>query len=61
MLKLADDPALAASYGKAGREFAAINFDRARVAARYLELLRDVAARRPIEGAVPIGAGAARP
>ena len=61
MLKLADGPALAESYGKAGREFAAMYFDRARVAARYLELLRDVAARRPIKGGVPIGAGAARP
>jgi glycosyltransferase involved in cell wall biosynthesis len=61
MLRLADDPALALSYGKAGREFAAVNLDRARVAARYLELLRDVAARRPIEGAVGICAGAARP
>ncbi len=61
MLRLADDPALAASYGKAGRAFAVVNFDRARVAARYLELLKDVAARRPIKGAAPIGAGAAHP
>lgn len=61
MLRLADDPALAADYGKAGREFAAVNFDRARVAARYLDLLKDVAARRPIEGAARIGASAAQP
>ena len=56
MLKLADDPALAASFGRAGREFATVNFDRAKVAARYLDLLEDVAARRPIKGAAQIPA-----
>ena len=61
MLRLADNPALAAGYGKAGRAFADVNFDRARVAARYLDLLKDVAARRPIEGAAQLGAGAAQP
>ncbi len=60
MKRLADDPELAARYGKAGREFAVANMDRARVASRYLELLKNVAARRPIEGAVRMGAGALR-
>lgn len=61
MLRLADNPEFAARCGTAGREFAAVNFDRARVAARYLQLLKDVAARRPIEDVVRIGAGAAQP
>ena len=56
MRKLADNPELAASYGRAGREFAAVHFDRARVAARYLDLLGDVVARRPIAGAETRGA-----
>jgi glycosyltransferase involved in cell wall biosynthesis len=60
MLKLAGDPELAASYGRAGREYAAVNFDRSRVAARYLDLLENVAARRPIPSEARIGAGAAR-
>ena len=49
--KLADDPALAAAYGRAGRAFADMNYDRAKVAARYLDLLRDVVAKRPIRAA----------
>jgi glycosyltransferase involved in cell wall biosynthesis len=60
MRRLADDPALAARFGRAGREFAAVNFDRAKVAARYLDLLEDVAARRPIQAAAPLAASLAR-
>ncbi len=52
--KLADDPALAASYGRAGRAYADQNLDRGKVAARFLALLREVAARQPIsEAAAP--------
>jgi len=58
MLRLADDSALATALGSAGREFAAVNFDRAKVAARYLDLLEDVAARRPIKGAAHIAVDA---
>ncbi len=45
---LADDPARAAAYGRSGRAYADQNLDRAKVAARFLTLLDDVAARRPI-------------
>ncbi len=48
MRRLADDPALAASYGRAGRAYADQNLDRAKVAARFLALLNKVAAREPI-------------
>ncbi len=44
--KLADDPALAVSYGRAGRAFVRAQFDRADIAARYLAFLEDVAAGR---------------
>jgi len=53
MRKLADDPALCAAYGRAGRAYADQNLDRAKVAARFLTLLEDVAARRPISQAAP--------
>jgi glycosyltransferase involved in cell wall biosynthesis len=43
--RLADDPALCAAYGKAGRAYADENLDRAKVAARFLDLLKDVARR----------------
>ncbi len=46
--KLADDPALCEAYGRAGRAYADQNLDRAKVAARFLALLDEVAARRPI-------------
>ncbi|MDE3175944.1 MAG: glycosyltransferase family 4 protein [Pseudomonadota bacterium] len=48
MRRLADDPELAASYGRAGRAYADQNLDRAKVAARFLALLAKVAAREPI-------------
>jgi len=48
MRRLADDPALCAQFGRAGRAYADVNLDRAKVAARFLTLLGDVAARRPI-------------
>ena len=48
MRRLADDPALAASYGRAGRAYVDQNLDRAKVAARFLALLNKVAAREPI-------------
>ena len=51
--KLADDPALSAEYGRAGRAYADQNLDRAKVAARFLALLREVAARRPISEGAP--------
>lgn len=44
--RLADDPALAARLGKAGRAFAETDLDRARIAADYLALLAALAARR---------------
>ncbi len=53
MRKLADDPALCAAFGRAGRTYADQNLDRAKVAARFLTLLEDVAARRPISQAAP--------
>ncbi len=53
MRKLADDPALCAAYGRAGRAYADQNLDRAKVAARFLALLGEVAARRPISEAAP--------
>jgi glycosyltransferase involved in cell wall biosynthesis len=56
MRKLAGDPELAASYGRAGRAFADINFDRAKVATRYAEFLGDVAARQPIREKVEAAA-----
>ena len=57
---LADDPELAALYGRAGRAFADVNYDRAKAAARYLDLLRDVVAKRPIRGAALAAAGLRR-
>ena len=48
MRRLADDPELAAGFGRAGRAYADQNLDRAKVAARFLSLLRDVAERKPI-------------
>ena len=48
MRRLAGDPELAAGYGRAGRAYADLNLDRAKVAARFLALLREVAARQPI-------------
>lgn len=48
MRRLADDPALCERFGRAGRAYADQNLDRAKVAARFLTLLGDVAARRPI-------------
>jgi glycosyltransferase involved in cell wall biosynthesis len=48
MRRLADDPALCAEFGRAGRAYADVNLDRAKVAARFLTLLSDVAARKPI-------------
>ena len=48
MRRLAGDPGLCAQYGRAGRAYADVNLDRAKVAARFLTLLSDVAARRPI-------------
>jgi glycosyltransferase involved in cell wall biosynthesis len=48
MRKLADQPELAAAYGRAGRAYADQNLDRAKVAARFLSFLREVAARQPI-------------
>ena len=56
MRRLADDPELAASFGRSGRVFAEQNLDRAKVAARFLALLREVAERRPISE--PAGAPA---
>ena len=49
--KLADDPELAAAYGRAGRAYADQNLDRAKVAARFLAMLREVAERKPISEA----------
>jgi glycosyltransferase involved in cell wall biosynthesis len=46
--KLAGDPELCAGFGRAGRAYADQNLDRAKVAARFLALLNEVAARRPI-------------
>ena len=43
--KLADDPALAARYGQNGRQFVTEQFDRAKLAARYIDILADVVAR----------------
>jgi len=54
--KLADDPALAEAYGGAGRAYADQNLDRAKVAARFLAMLREVAERKPISE--PAGAPA---
>jgi len=48
MRKLADDPELAAAFGRAGRAYAGENLDRAKVAARFLAFLEAVAARQPI-------------
>ena len=48
MRRLAEDPALCAQFGRSGRAYADINLDRSKVAARFLTLLGDVAARRPI-------------
>jgi glycosyltransferase involved in cell wall biosynthesis len=48
MRRLAGDAELAAAYGRAGRAYADLNLDRAKVAARFLALLREVAARQPI-------------
>jgi len=48
MRRLAGDAELAASYGRAGRAYADLNLDRAKVAARFLALLQEVAARKPI-------------
>jgi len=48
MRRLADDPALCEQFGRAGRAYADVHLDRAKVAARFLTLLGDVAARRPI-------------
>lgn len=48
MRRLADDPALCERLGRAGRAYADQNLDRAKVAARFLDLLGDVAARRPL-------------
>jgi len=45
MRRLAGDAELAAAYGRAGRAYADLNLDRAKVAARFLALLREVAAR----------------
>ena len=41
-------PRFAEAYGRAGRAYADQNLDRAKVAARFLALLEEVAARRPI-------------
>ena len=54
--RLADDPALAAQFGRAGRVFADVHYDRAKVAERYLRLLQDVAAGRPIAEAAAVSA-----
>ncbi len=51
MRRLAGDPALCVQFGRAGRAYADLNLDRAKVAARFLTLLGDVAARRPIREA----------
>jgi glycosyltransferase involved in cell wall biosynthesis len=51
MRRLADDAPLCAQFGRAGRAYADLNLDRAKVAARFLTLLGDVAARRPIREA----------
>ncbi len=48
MRRLADDPALCEQFGNAGRAYADLHLDRARVAAQFLTLLGEVAARRPI-------------
>ena len=48
MRRLADEPELAAGFGRAGRAYADQNLDRAKVAARFLALLTQVAARKPI-------------
>ena len=48
MREIADDPELAAAYGRAGRAYAGENLDRAKVAARFLTFLEAVAARLPI-------------
>jgi len=54
MRRLAGDPALCEAYGRAGRAYADQNLDRAKVAARFLALLDEVAARQPIsEAAAP--------
>ena len=54
MRRLADDPALREAFGRAGRAYADQNLDRAKVAARFLTLLGEVAGRQPIsEPAAP--------
>ena len=46
--RIAGDTALAAQFGRSGRAYADQNLDRAKVAARFLALLREVAERKPI-------------
>jgi glycosyltransferase involved in cell wall biosynthesis len=43
--ELADDPGRAGRLGRQGRDFAAANFDRAKLASDYLDLLCSVIAR----------------
>jgi glycosyltransferase involved in cell wall biosynthesis len=57
LVALADDPERAAAYGRAGRAYADVHFDRATVAARYAEFLGDVVARRPISSGLAMAPG----
>jgi glycosyltransferase involved in cell wall biosynthesis len=47
--ELADQPEFAAKLAAAGRPFVAINFTRDVLADQYLEILKSVAGRRPVE------------
>ena len=57
LVRLANDRAEAAAFGSRGRAYVTENLDRAKLAARYLQLLEDVAdrAKRPTQGLVKRG------
>jgi glycosyltransferase involved in cell wall biosynthesis len=59
VLRLADDPALAALLGAQGLDHVRAYFDRAKLAQRYLDLLQEVAAAAPVRAQVPRSATAA--
>ncbi|THD45498.1 MAG: glycosyltransferase WbuB [Bradyrhizobium sp.] len=61
MTALADDPNRAAAFGRAGLDYARANFDRRTIAARYLDFLADVAARRPLAHDLRAASGASAP
>jgi len=56
--RMADDRALTASLGEAGREYIVHRFDRGALAADYLELIRRVCGQRGDEADRPIDAAA---